>query len=381
MDDRTGAQRTDRQVGWLISIGGAVYFAGQVPAAAGEAGEFAVWWVVGAALLATTVVGLAALGRVLPFPVLRACWIAVPLAGWALWLLVFAAYRGDSDGAGLAWVWMLQPLVASYPVLLVRPLGAVLLTVVSGCLPAASALLFLGRIPDAVLEATPIHVTNIAFVAIFVGIRARLDRLRVAEHQASEQERRAARAVAEARRQEQLGRLVHDEVLSVLTAARSFRGEPPPALRAEAAHTLLLLDLPAPADADRSLSDDDALQAITATLLRIDPRATVRTQARTAEIPARVVAEASFAAAEALRNSIRHAGWASAREIDVRILPGALEVVVRDDGQGFDLAAVDPGRLGVRESILGRMEALEGGDARIDSAPGRGTEVVIAWRM
>ena len=49
------------------------------------------------------------------------------------------------------------------------------------------------------------------------------------------------------------------------------------------------------------------------------------------------------------------------------------EVFVRDRGPGFDLPTVPADRLGVRESILGRMERA-GGTARIRSGPG-GTEV------
>ena len=46
---------------------------------------------------------------------------------------------------------------------------------------------------------------------------------------------------------------------------------------------------------------------------------------------------------------------------------------VRDRGPGFDLHTVPADRLGVRESIVGRMERA-GGTARIRSGPG-GTEV------
>ena len=44
---------------------------------------------------------------------------------------------------------------------------------------------------------------------------------------------------------------------------------------------------------------------------------------------------------------------------------------VRDRGKGFDLATVEPGRLGVRESIIGRM-ARHGGQGRGAQHPRRG---------
>lgn len=85
------------------------------------------------------------------------------------------------------------------------------------------------------------------------------------------------------------------------------------------------------------------------------------------------------ATAEALRNSVQHAGPA-ARAVHARLAPGEIEVTVLDDGAGFDPDAVGPGRLGVAVSILDRMGALPGGRAAVVSRPGVGTRVSIAWR-
>ncbi|WP_170228422.1 ATP-binding protein [Nesterenkonia populi] len=83
------------------------------------------------------------------------------------------------------------------------------------------------------------------------------------------------------------------------------------------------------------------------------------------------------AAREAILNAIKHAGPAS-----VYIESSAEEdaVFVRDRGAGFDVEALaeDPeksDRLGVRESIIGRMRR-SGGEARIRSGA-RGTEVQL----
>lgn len=81
------------------------------------------------------------------------------------------------------------------------------------------------------------------------------------------------------------------------------------------------------------------------------------------------------AAREAMLNAARHAGDAQvfaevAEDDDGRTVA---EVFVRDRGPGFDPGAVPADRLGVRESVVGRMERA-GGAARIRSGPG-GTEV------
>lgn len=55
------------------------------------------------------------------------------------------------------------------------------------------------------------------------------------------------------------------------------------------------------------------------------------------------------------------------------------EVYVRDRGPGFDLDTVASDRMGIRESIIGRMSRY-GGHASIRTAPGEGTEVRIEWR-
>ncbi|MGH3415560.1 MAG: sensor histidine kinase, partial [Actinocrinis sp.] len=55
------------------------------------------------------------------------------------------------------------------------------------------------------------------------------------------------------------------------------------------------------------------------------------------------------------------------------------EVFVRDRGPGFDLDAVAEDRMGIRESIVGRMKRF-GGTADIRTGPGEGTEVRIGWR-
>ncbi|WP_317643729.1 ATP-binding protein [Bombiscardovia apis] len=53
---------------------------------------------------------------------------------------------------------------------------------------------------------------------------------------------------------------------------------------------------------------------------------------------------------------------------------GKVEVFVRDHGAGFDTKAVPPDRLGIRESIIGRLER-RGGTVEIVSRPNWGTEV------
>jgi signal transduction histidine kinase len=80
---------------------------------------------------------------------------------------------------------------------------------------------------------------------------------------------------------------------------------------------------------------------------------------------------------EATSNACRH-GRVDV-DVFVDIEPERIEAFVRDRGEGFDLselAQVPEDRLGVRESIIGRMRRA-GGSATVRRAPGGGTEVAL----
>jgi signal transduction histidine kinase/phage shock protein PspC (stress-responsive transcriptional regulator) len=79
------------------------------------------------------------------------------------------------------------------------------------------------------------------------------------------------------------------------------------------------------------------------------------------------------AAREAMVNAAKHSG---ADKIDVyaEVDEDTVEVFVRDRGEGFDLDAVGEDRMGVKGSIIDRMER-HGGKATVRSNPGTGTEV------
>lgn len=77
---------------------------------------------------------------------------------------------------------------------------------------------------------------------------------------------------------------------------------------------------------------------------------------------------------EALVNAGRHAGGPVSVYAEVE--PGELAVFVRDRGAGFDPATVPDDRMGIRESIVGRMER-SGGRATVHSQPGEGTRVEL----
>jgi signal transduction histidine kinase len=88
----------------------------------------------------------------------------------------------------------------------------------------------------------------------------------------------------------------------------------------------------------------------------------------------RGTAELAAAAREAMLNAARHAGGEISVYVESR--PGAVDVFVRDRGAGFDIDSLPEGRLGIRESIVGRMKRA-GGSATVSSRES-GTEVHLS---
>ncbi|GGX04583.1 ATP-binding protein [Streptomyces chryseus] len=82
------------------------------------------------------------------------------------------------------------------------------------------------------------------------------------------------------------------------------------------------------------------------------------------------------AAREAMVNAAKYGGEGGAVQVYAEVEGLRVFVSVRDRGPGFDLDAVPGDRMGVRESIIGRMQR-NGGTARLRSAPDGGTEVEL----
>ncbi|MGK5638596.1 PspC domain-containing protein [Streptomyces sp. URMC 126] len=82
------------------------------------------------------------------------------------------------------------------------------------------------------------------------------------------------------------------------------------------------------------------------------------------------------AAREAMVNAAKYGGEGGAVQVYAEVEGRTVFVSVRDRGPGFDPDAVPDDRMGVRESIIGRMQR-NGGTARLRSVPDGGTEVEL----
>jgi signal transduction histidine kinase len=82
-----------------------------------------------------------------------------------------------------------------------------------------------------------------------------------------------------------------------------------------------------------------------------------------------------MAVSECLENVRRHSGVNEAH-VTITDDEATVRALVTDNGVGFVPAEVPQGKLGYRESIVGRLEEV-GGTARVFSAEGSGTTVVL----
>ena len=79
------------------------------------------------------------------------------------------------------------------------------------------------------------------------------------------------------------------------------------------------------------------------------------------------------AATEAMTNAVTHSG-ADRVSVYAEATDETIDVWISDQGSGFDVDEVPEERLGISESIVGRMQRHRG-TAEINSTPGEGTEV------
>jgi signal transduction histidine kinase len=173
---------------------------------------------------------------------------------------------------------------------------------------------------------------------------------------------------------------------------------------AESAHHLLgminsLLDI-AKIEAGKMVIEPEAVAAETeigAALRLIEPLAAKNGQTLAARIGVpRLVADRRALRSmllNLLSNAVKYAGPGAAIGVEIRTLPGAVELVVDDTGPGIPETAAarlfdrferidnsytaQPGGTGLGLSLVRELARLHGGDASIASVPGKGTRVSV----
>ncbi|GGO87236.1 histidine kinase [Nocardioides phosphati] len=196
---------------------------------------------------------------------------------------------------------------------------------------------------------------------------------------------RAQRAAALAEERARLARVVHDGVLQVLALMQRkgpdlggegvelgrLAGEQEARLRA-----LLIVDERSDREQVGGRSEVDLTTSIAALAARRTPAVEVSTPGTPLLLPALVVEDLVAATGACLDNVASHVGDAAHAWVLVEDLGGSVVVTVRDEGGGIAegrlRSAAEEGRLGVVQSIVGRLQDL-GGEAHLTTGP-EGTE-------
>jgi len=358
------------------------------------AGWYAIALRLGGTVLFTAVAVLAATNQI------SGWWLGAPLTGLCLWSAFFT-WRVRRSGLTLTLILADAGVISALalaqqhmvPVVLIKdsttwmlPLACTSVYILQIALrpwlglPGAAVVVIAyglgaGYLPDGWLLAVETIVAA-GLMAVIRGGARQADAI-VAAGLATERQIRAEEARRADEREQH--RQLHDTVLSTLTmvAAGAF-AEPSPALTAQAARDLRVL---------QGLADAPAVLGEVAPLTDLRPKLertadsiedlAVRLRLAPVTLPSPVADQLVACVGEALRNVERHAGTGHA-EVIVTGGAGWAVVTIIDRGRGFDPAAAPPSRRGIRESITGRMAAI-GGRASIASRPGAGTTVTVSW--
>jgi signal transduction histidine kinase len=82
---------------------------------------------------------------------------------------------------------------------------------------------------------------------------------------------------------------------------------------------------------------------------------------------------------EALTNALRHAAASEVR-VQAKVSANTLEILVQDDGKGFDSASPAGGKRNGLGNMRRRAEVI-GGKLELQSTPGRGTSVKLSVNL
>nr|WP_296777073.1 ATP-binding protein [Rhodococcus sp. (in: high G+C Gram-positive bacteria)] len=297
-----------------------------------------------------------------------------------LWIPAFVG--PDLDATASAWISVFPGLMSLATAIVWRPRAVLAYLLVVASL--GQVINYVSRTDHGNVPLVSDIVFGVMFCGIFtvtVMLVIRTGRVLDTTRSAAE-DQAAATAASHARsvERERFDALIHDDVMSTLLAAS--RSGNSAALAGQAKETITRLERLRSGSSEAEPLTAGGFEAfVRSALTKIDEKIEVESSAeRSTEvaIPMDAVRALTASAAEALRNSVRHAESAP-RSVQVRIVDGSATVVVSDEGPGFDQSKIPPHRLGLSVSIRGRMRQLPGGWSGISSTPGNGTTVALGW--
>ncbi|MFC9872659.1 ATP-binding protein [Nocardia salmonicida] len=325
--------------------------------------------VLGAATFRTTI------SRVRKVAALTAISFMVAACAWPL------AWTGQPMSALNTWIATMPGLAGLAAAIAWRPRSAVAYLIAA--VTTVQVINHVARVPASNSPLLPDWLAAVGFCLLFLGASlmgmhtARLlDATWAQDHVEA-----SAAAIVQARAAERrhFADLLHDWVMSTLVAAA--RQPPTSELERQAQLTLLKLDSvsteSSPAD---TLTATDLVAYLQESAREVHEAVPIHVAMdcdADAEFPVDAAVAVGTGIAEAVRNSLRHAGPGCARLVRITVRPNAFNVSVADSGMGFDPATVSTDRHGLTE-IRARMRQVPGGSAILESSQD-GTTVALAW--
>jgi two-component sensor histidine kinase len=189
-----------------------------------------------------------------------------------------------------------------------------------------------------------------------------------------------ARAEAMIREKSRLDALVHDKVLTtLLLASKAETAGERHAVTGLAIAAITKLNEAQSNATGAPVSGQSFFDALEKISVAQDPGLVCsKSNIDSLEIPEDVATAFTEATLQAILNSQQHAGPSASRELHLKINRSGLKVVIKDNGRGFRMSRVPKNRLGVRVSIIERIQMV-GGRAFIDSRPGAGAAIILEW--
>ena len=189
-----------------------------------------------------------------------------------------------------------------------------------------------------------------------------------------------ARAESAVREKSRLDALIHDKVLTtLLLAAKAETVGEQHSAAGMAITAITKLNEAQRSSEGASISGPSFFAALEKIALAQDPDLVcTKSDLDAVEIDGEVANALTEAMLQAIVNSQQHAGPAATRELHLKAHRNGLKIVIKDNGRGFRMSRVPKNRLGVRISIIERVQMV-GGRAFIDSRPGAGTAIILEW--
>ena len=378
--------RVDAAMARLAAVIGVAFFLQSIPLQLGQLGNMApAWNLTMLSLLVASLVACAVAASLKR-------WVRPTYVGFSVVYLIalvswpFAVLDVDAAPQDSYWLYFLLTIATTtasvalpLPIAVVYTVGAPILYGVIRITPQGGDTTETAAVLDSVYSI----LLGGAILILIAVLRAAASGVDTAQQNALERYSHAVRQHATEAERVQVDSIVHDSVLTTLiSAARAFSPEAKTLAATMAGNAIghLREAVAVAPDSEATISGEILVQRITSAAESMSQPVAVRTFVdEWCDIPVTVAEAAYSATVQAMINSLQHAGSGVDRWIEMHSHGHqAFTIKVGDRGVGFDPDQIPTERLGVRISILERV-ASAGGQARIDTAPGEGTVITLAW--